>query len=149
MLLNPDCVVHPGTIGKLIAELDTNPKAAVVGPRLTCEAGSAQVSTQNFPTVTQEFARHLAPIATKMGIEDIGTTQPEQSTVVDWISGACMLMRRDALEDIGLLDESFFLYYEETDWCKRAGEAGLPAAAESHQGVDAGPGDGDRQQAPE
>jgi hypothetical protein len=127
MLLNPDCVVRPGTIAGLMAELDTHPKAAVVGPRLTTEAGGAQVSTQNFPTVTQEFARHFAPIAGKMGIQDMGTAQPEQSSVVDWISGACMLMRRDALEDVGLLDESFFLYYEETDWCKRAGEAGWEA----------------------
>ncbi len=139
MLLNPDCVVHPGTIAGLLAELDAHPKAAVVGPKLTCESGNPQVSTQNFPTVKQEFARHLAPIAGAIGIKDMGTDQPVQSSAVDWISGACMLMRRDALEDIGLLDESFFLYYEETDWCKRAGEAGwevrhLPTVSIVHIG---------------
>jgi N-acetylglucosaminyl-diphospho-decaprenol L-rhamnosyltransferase len=139
LLLNPDCVVHPGTIDGLLAELESHPKAAVVGPRLTCQSGEPQVSTQNFPSVTQEFARHLAPIAGKLGVEDMGTDQPEKSCPVDWISGACMMMRRDAIEDFGLLDESFFLYYEETDWCKRALEAGwevrhLPTVSIVHVG---------------
>lgn len=139
LLLHPDCVVRAGTIAGLMAEMDARPKAAAVGPKLTCESGTTQSSTEKFPTLMQEFARHLAPIANVFGIDEPATAQPAQSTVVDWISGVCMLVRRDALEDFGLLDESFFVYYDAVDWCKRAREAGwevryLPTVSVAHLG---------------
>ncbi len=154
LLLSPDCIVQPGAIAALRAELNARPKAAAVGPSLTYASGVPQISARHFPSVKQEFVHHLAPIANWIGIEDAVAEQPKRSTAVDAISAACMLMRRDALEDFGILDESFFRYYEGADWCKRARDAGWeirhlpnvsvvhtggPAAAESGEDMLSGP----------
>jgi len=124
LLLNPDAVVPPGAIAKLVAEMERYPRTAAVGPQLTCESGSAQIGTQCFPTLRSEFARHCMPIAKRLGITELGNEQPNRAGTVDWISGACMLLNAKALDELGLLDEGFFLYYEETDWCRRARQSG-------------------------
>jgi len=126
LLLNPDTYVHPGALSALLGGAALRPGVGIVGSRLEEPDGTAQPSTFRFLRALTEFvgelrlglvARLLAPWATVIVV-------PEVSVRVDWVSGASMLVRREVFEAIGLLDEGFFLYYEEVDLCLRAARAG-------------------------
>lgn len=136
LLLNPDAVLMAGALDRLVTTLDRNPTAAAVGPRILDAAGHAQHSGQRFPSLKGELARTWERVARPLGI---WTPATSRSGEVDWISGACFLMRRAAIEEVGQLDERFFLYFEETDWCLRAHSKGWtvlyePAAEVLHIG---------------
>lgn len=124
LLLNPDCVVPPGSVAAMMAYLRRNPRVAAVGPSLLDDHGNPAQSCQAFPTPARFVARRFARVATMFGFDDDGRIAPRSPCAVDWISGACMLIRREAIETVGLLDESYFLYFEETDWCLRARRSG-------------------------
>lgn len=124
LLLNPDTVAPPGSIAALLDYLEAHPEAGAVGPRLICHDGSPQISTQRFPSLRTEFARQCEPIARRIGVSELGDEQPSAAGRVDWISGACLLIRDQTLEQVGPLDDGFFLYFEETDWCRRASSGG-------------------------
>jgi len=125
LLLNPDTVVPPGAVRALARYLEARPAVAAVGPRLVYPDGSPQVGCQRFPTLATEAARQWMPLARPLGLVDRGDAAPRCAGPVDWVSGACLLVRRRALDRVGGLDEGFFLYFEETDWCLRARRAGL------------------------
>lgn len=120
LLLNNDTVVAAGALDALIARLDANPEAAVAGPRLVDGEGRTELSFGPMISPLGElrqklvmsfYARNLGP----------ATRWVEQRTrrehFVDWVSGACLLVRRNVAEEAGLLDERFFLYTEDVDFC--------------------------------
>ena len=130
MLLNPDCEVIGDALGRLVAALETHPGAGMIGPRLENPDGSLQhACRRHLPDPVGVWRR----LAGGVPLPD----EPPGPWPVEAISGACMMIRRRALEEVGGLDESFFMHWEDLDWCKRFGDAGwrvlyLPAARVLH-----------------
>lgn len=127
LLLNPDTVVQPGAFQALLGFMRRNPHVGVSGALLLNEDRSFQASYVPFPTLRQEFL-----ILSGLGRKRYGEAYPsagvQQSRVsrdnVDYVVGACMLARTQAVHEVGLLDEGFFMYSEEVDWCYRFRAAG-------------------------
>jgi len=126
LLLNPDTYVHPGALRALLDCGAREARVGIVGSRLEDPDGTPQPSAFRFHRALTEFerelrlglvARVLAPWATVLAV-------PDTATQVDWVSGASMLVRREVFESVGLLDEGYFLYYEEVDLCLRAARSG-------------------------
>lgn len=144
LLLNPDAWLHPGATERLVAYADANPEVAVVGPRLRNPDGTLQRSVRAFPTVWRLateylFVRKLAPRSSLLNPLYVGGFDHAETRDADWVSGACLLVRRAATEEVGLFDEAFFMFSEETDWCYRFRRAGwrvvfFPAAEVTHVG---------------
>lgn len=125
LLLNPDTVCPPDSLSKLHHFLLSKPKAAVAGPLLVNEDNDPTLTWGFFPRARDHWLGFLdpkrvwlrGPLARRIvHIPDRG----DESAQVDYVTGACFMMRREALEKIGPLDEQFFMYFEETDWCWRA-----------------------------
>ncbi|HZR97538.1 MAG TPA: glycosyltransferase family 2 protein [Chloroflexota bacterium] len=139
LLLNPDAEVQPGALATLLAALKTNPRVAAVGPRLVYPDGRYQHSAFRLPDLAQAFFGffELVPLDSRWN----GRYPPREGgrpRPVEHLLGACLLIRRAALDAVGLLDEAFFMYFEETDWCARALRAGwalwqVPTAVVRHQ----------------
>lgn len=140
LLLNSDTVVHPGALDRLMAFMDAPPQAGACGPRLLNGDGSLQPSAQPMLTPGREFWRlafldRLWPRATyRQERWDVSTPRP-----VEVIKGACLLLRRAALDQVGLLDDQYFMYTEEVDLCYRLAQAGwqlwyVPQAVVTHFG---------------
>jgi GT2 family glycosyltransferase len=126
--LNSDAWPEPGALRALVDAADRNPTAAVVVPRLERPSGELEHSTHPFPSV-----RVAALLA--LGVERLvparaerlhlnGYWQHDRARQVDWAVGACWLMRRAAVEAVGPLDERYFMYVEDLEWCWRARRAG-------------------------
>jgi len=136
LLLNPDTVVGPGTLEILVAFADAHRDAAVVGPRLLNPDGSLQPSAYRFPTLFQAagavFAlKRIVPVRllrARLGGwlgRYFGQLDPHARVrVVDYVTGACMLIRREVVTQIGGFDPRFFLYFEDKDFCWRVRRAG-------------------------
>lgn len=141
LLLNTDAIVTPGSILALLDLVERTPRAGIVGAHLLNPDGSFQASYTNFPTLWQEFLI-LSTIGRRLRGPWYPSHGPEEAKgpqCVDYVEGACMLVRRDALEDVGGLDEGYFMYAEEVDWCKRMAGGGWevwyqPAAKVVHIG---------------
>ncbi|HZE98590.1 MAG TPA: glycosyltransferase family 2 protein [Planctomycetota bacterium] len=128
LLLNPDTVVRPGAIRSLLEFLQKNPKVGLVGSRLEDPDGTPQRSAFRFHTLIGDFERaaQFGPLTRLFKRWVIAPPPPETPSPADWVAGASMLVRREVFDAIGLLDEGFFLYFEETDFCLRAARAGWP-----------------------
>jgi GT2 family glycosyltransferase len=129
LLLNADAWLTEGSLGRLVAFADEHPEAAVVGPRLSNPDGSLQRSVRGFPTVWRLateylFLRKLAPRSRLLNAFYAGGFAHDRVLEAEVVMGACMLVRREAIEAVGPLDEDFFLFSEETDWCYRFRRAG-------------------------
>lgn len=126
LLLNPDATVAPDTIGTLCDVMDRWPRAAVVGPRILNPDGSLQSSGYRFPTLLREIrqSKRVDRLIAAVAGADPEPSPPVAETEVDWSDGACMLLRRAVVEAIGPLDEQYFLFNEEVDWCFNARKAG-------------------------
>ncbi len=129
LLLNPDTEAAPGAIAELVHYLQAHAHVGIVGPQLRYGDGSVQSSRRRFPglftlfsesTIVQEYLPWL-PCFGRYVLADVPDDHPQE---VDWIVGAAMLARRQVYETIGGLDERFFMYSEEMDWCRRARQAG-------------------------
>jgi GT2 family glycosyltransferase len=129
LFLNPDTEVRPAAIQRLLAFVDQRPRAACVGPMLLNPDGSVQSSRRGFPrlstflvesTVLQRYLKGL-PSLRRFYRSEAATDGPQQ---VDWLVGACLLVRRSALDEVGPFDERFFMYSEEMDLCYRLRQAG-------------------------
>lgn len=134
LLLNSDTIVRPGALVKLVHFVEAHPGVGIAGPELRNGDGTLQLSWARFPTLASELrgvnVRRRQPFP---------SAADPQAYRVDWIGGACLLIRRATVEQIGLLDERFFMYSEETDWCFRARQQGwdvclVPAAQVIHLG---------------
>jgi GT2 family glycosyltransferase len=129
LLLNADAWLVPGALDRLVAFADTRPRAAVIGPRLLNEDGTLQRSVRGFPTLWRLateyfFLRKLAPRSSSLNAFYAGGFDHDEEREVEVVMGACMLVRREAVERVGYSDEDYFLFSEETDWCFRFREAG-------------------------
>ncbi|MCD4670586.1 MAG: glycosyltransferase family 2 protein, partial [Actinomycetia bacterium] len=128
LLINSDCQVFEGSIERLLDYFGKTPKAAIAGPKIINSDGSIQYSCRSFPSFFGAAAHTILthiypdnPFSKKYKLVDVSRKEPFS---VDWVSGSCMMIRRSALEDIGLLDESYFMYVEDIDICYRAWQKG-------------------------
>lgn len=124
LLLNPDTEVKPETMERLVSFMNAHSNVGIVGAQLLNPDGSKQNSIANFPSLTTELLnksllRRLFP--KKFPGKEKDYPEPIE---VDSVIGACMMVRRDILDQVGLLDEEYFLFLEETDWCYRIKRAG-------------------------
>ena len=144
LLLNADAWVVGDAVEQLVAFADANPDAAYVGPLLRNPDGSLQRSVRGFPTVWRLateylFLRKLAPRSRALNAFYAGGFAHDRVVDAEFLMGACMLVRRAAVDEVGPLDERFFLFSEETDWCYRFRQAGwrvvfYPGAEAVHVG---------------
>jgi N-acetylglucosaminyl-diphospho-decaprenol L-rhamnosyltransferase len=129
LLLNSDAWVLGDAVELLAAHADEHPEAAVIGPKLLNQDGSLQRSVRGFPTIWRLateylFLRKLGPRTRALNAFYGAGFAHDESREVEWLFGACLLVRREATDAVGLFDESFFMFSEETDWCYRFHGAG-------------------------
>ncbi len=130
LLLNPDTSLPRGSLAMLRDLLAAHPEAGVVGPKLVRADGSMHLACRrSFPTPSVAFYRvsglsRLFPRSPRFGRYNLTYLDPDQAMEVDSVCGACLLIRRAVVSRIGLLDERFFMYGEDLDWCLRARQAG-------------------------
>jgi N-acetylglucosaminyl-diphospho-decaprenol L-rhamnosyltransferase len=144
LLLNADAWLVGEAAERLAAFMDEHPEAAVVGPRLRNPDGTLQRSVRGFPTLWRLateylFLRKLAPRSRLLNAFYAGGFEHDRVREAEYLMGACLLVRRTAIEQVGDLDEGFFLFSEETDWCYRFRAAGwkvlfYPGAEAVHVG---------------
>jgi len=147
LIMNPDCRLMAGAVGGMRAVLDAHPQCAVAGPRILNPDGSVQGSARGDPdmltglfgrtTVLRKLVPFLA-VARRNIVVDEAIRGGQESVVVDWLSGACMLARREALDAVRGFDERFFLYWEDADLCRRLRARGyhvryVPGATAIHR----------------
>ncbi len=128
MLLNPDTVVHGDALNRLIRYLDDHPDVGIVGPRVLNADGTTQSTRRRFLRPLTGFfeSTWLQGYAPKRWLDHYYVTdQPDDGTFdVDWVQGCALIARREVYEQIGPLDEGYVMFFEETDWCRRARQHG-------------------------
>jgi N-acetylglucosaminyl-diphospho-decaprenol L-rhamnosyltransferase len=129
LILNPDTVVEPGTVKALVEALDRDPGLAAVGPRIENVDGTLYPSVRSFPNLWVATGHAFLgmvwprnPFSRRYRMLDWDHSRP--AAAVDWVSGACMLVRRSAFEAVGGFDEGYFMYVEDVDLCWRLARAG-------------------------
>lgn len=151
LLLNPDTLVHEGAVQAMVHYLDAHPAIGAVGARLLDPDGTLQYSCRRFPGYFTIFFGRYALLSRLLpgnaasrdylylDWDHLGVRE------VDWVSGACLMVRRAVIEEVGPFDEGYFLFVEDMDWCRRIRDAGwsvvyLPDAVVTHAiGVSRGP----------
>jgi GT2 family glycosyltransferase len=146
LIMNPDCCLAAGAIATLRAALRAQPRCAIAGPRILDPDGAVQGSARGDPDMftglfgrTTLLRRLLPGIGvSKRNVIDVAEAKAGATLVVDWLSGACMLARREALQEVGGFDERYFLYWEDADLCRRLRGRGwhvryVPGASAVHQ----------------
>jgi N-acetylglucosaminyl-diphospho-decaprenol L-rhamnosyltransferase len=129
LLLNSDAWALGDGVERLVAFAEERPDAAVVGPRLLNPDGSLQPSVRGFPTLWRLateyfFLRKLAPRSRALNSFYASRFSHDEVREAEFVMGACMLVRREAVDTVGLFDEDYFMFSEETDWCYRFRQAG-------------------------
>ena len=125
---NSDAFPEPDAIRALLDHLETHPATGFAGSFIFGEDGTPHRTAFRFPSVAGEFeaALRFGPVSRWLSDHIVAMDIPVATTRVDWLAGASVMMRASVLERIGLFDETFFLYFEETDLCLRAARAGWP-----------------------
>ena len=144
LFVNPDTFLTPGTVDKVLRFLESRPEVGIVGPRVVNPDGSLQGSARAFPHFATalfgrtSFISRLFPSngLTRRQVLCFESTV-QRPAAVDWVSGACMFVRREVFGDVGLFDERFFLFWEDADFCWRAHNRGwvviyYPEASVTH-----------------
>jgi GT2 family glycosyltransferase len=120
--------VHDDALAKMVAYLEENPQAGVVGPQLLNEDGTVQSSRRRFPTLRTAFfeSTWLQPVAPQAVLDEyyVRDVGDGETAVVQWVMGACLMTRQTVVAQVGGLDEAYFMYSEELDYCRRIHEAG-------------------------
>ena len=130
LLLNPDTLLPPTALADMLAFMAAHPKAGAAGPRLVLADGSLDLACRRGePTLATSFYRltglsRLFPRSPRFGRYNMTYLPEDQVALVDSVVGAFMLVRAEAIEQVGLLDEQFFMYGEDLDWAKRIRQAG-------------------------
>lgn len=130
LALNPDTVLPPGALGEMLAYMDADATIGVAGPKLVLPDGSLDLACRrSFPTPEISFYRmvglsRLFPRSRRFGRYNLTYLDPDVETEVDSVVGAFMLVRRAAIQQVGLFDETFFMYGEDLDWAFRIKQAG-------------------------
>lgn len=125
-ILNSDAFPAPDAIARLRDYLLTHPDVGIVGSYIHGSDGEAHVTCFRFPSIASEFegAAKTGPVSRFLAHRKVPVGVPEASGPVDWLAGASLMMRDEVVQTVGLFDENFFLYFEETDLCRRAAKAG-------------------------
>jgi len=142
LFLNPDTEASAGSITALARFLDDHGDVGVCGPQLRFPDGSVQPSCRRFPTFSSAVARRT-PLRRALGESSLNArhlmldVDHDETRDVDWMLGACLMARREAIDDVGPMDERFYLYVEDIDWCLRMHQHGwrvvyVPAAQITH-----------------
>ena len=129
LLMNPDLMINSHCVKGMMDFLSGHEKVGAVGVKLNYSNGTRQPSCRRYPILRGVLANRIRLLRKIFGesllkhylMEDANNQAPEE---VEWIIGACMMFRRKALEEVGLFDEKFFLYFEDADWCYRARKRG-------------------------
>lgn len=126
LLLNPDTVVRPGGVRELVVFMETHPSVGIAGSRLEEPDGTPQRCAFRFPSATAEFEEGVRVGAVSRLLQPwvVAPAVRNESHETDWVAGASMIVRRDVFRDIGMMDDRYFLYFEEVDFCLRARRAG-------------------------
>ena len=130
VIINPDTVVERDFFEHLQEFVTENPRVGIAGPRILDSEGDLQLSARREISALSGFLgrtsllTRLFPKSSLVKSQFPAVTDQSRPTSVDWVSGACMVVRRDTLRDIGPLDERFFMYFEDADLCRRARAAG-------------------------
>ena len=128
LFLNPDCVLAPGVVEHLVAEADAHATCVAIGPRIEDPDGATQGSARGDPTLLAGIAGRTGWVTRLLPSSAVVTRQviwPERlpagdtSLEVDWVSGACLLVRRSAFDAVGGFDPGYFMYWEDADLCRR------------------------------
>jgi N-acetylglucosaminyl-diphospho-decaprenol L-rhamnosyltransferase len=127
LLLNPDTVLREGAIAALLEYMDRRPQIGIAGSRLEDPDGRPQISAFRFHTIASEFERgmRLGLVTKLLSSKIVAPPVSTSETETDWVAGASMIIRREVFEKIGLLDERYFMYFEEVDFCLKAKRAGF------------------------
>jgi hypothetical protein len=142
LILNPDTEIVSDALTTMVAYLDGHPDVGVVGPQLRYPDGSIQSSRRRFPTLATALLESTIlqqwwPRNRVLSHYYVLEAGDDETREVDWVTGACFMVRRAAIEQVGMFDPRFFMYSEELDWCKRIKDAGwkvvyLPTAQVIH-----------------
>ncbi len=153
LVCNPDVTLHPGALAAMTAALDAEPRRALVGPLIRDATGKRYPSARRFPSLLDAAGHALVGLFTQRNrftrsYHDAARLGPDPGEgaaaaagsdprAVDWVSGACFLVRRAAFEQVGGFDEAYFMYMEDVDLCRRLGSTGwtvayVPAAEVVH-----------------
>jgi N-acetylglucosaminyl-diphospho-decaprenol L-rhamnosyltransferase len=129
LVLNADAWLVEDALSRLVAAADRHPRAAAIGPKLLNPDGSLQRSVRGFPTTWRLateylYLRKLAPRSRSLNAFYGAGFDHESERAVEWVMGACFLLRRNAYDEVGPFDERFFLFSEEVDWMRRATDRG-------------------------
>jgi len=130
LLLNPDTEIPAGAVARFLVCLESHPEAGIVGPKLLKPDGSMHLACRrSFPTPAVAFYRfaglsRLFPTSPRFGRYNLTFLDPDQAIEVDSVCGACLMVRQAVIARVGLLDERFFMYGEDIDWCLRARQIG-------------------------
>ncbi|NQU77313.1 glycosyltransferase family 2 protein [Candidatus Falkowbacteria bacterium] len=129
LVLNPDIIILKGTLEKMISFLESDDKAGIVAPKLKNPNNTIQTSAFRFPNFWRPLYRRTPLGKTKWGQKKLNhfliiDWDKKSSRTVDWALGACLLFRKKDLDEIGLFDERFFLFFEDTDLCRRYKNSG-------------------------
>ena len=122
LLLNSDTEIIPGALGKLVAFADKTPDAGVIGAKLLNHDGSTQPSCYNFPKLCLAINEYFLG---KKGLTSKFAPHVKQAAEVDAVVGAAFLITPKAIRKVGLLDERYFFYFEDLDYCRKVKKAGL------------------------
>jgi GT2 family glycosyltransferase len=141
LILNPDTELRPDALKKMADYLEAHAEAGLVGPKLVYPNGTLQQSYFRFPSLLMPlfrrtfFGKFAKDYLDYYLLKNFDNTQVAE---VDWIMGSCLMIRKNVLDDVGLFDERFFMYFEDTDLCRRIKQAGwkiiyFPFAEATHQ----------------
>jgi GT2 family glycosyltransferase len=129
-VMNPDVVVPPGALDALVERLEREPRTGLLGPRVRDPRGAVEESVGWFPSLARERA-HALYFDVLLGREGRRRRRfPASAEVVDWVSGCAWLLRGDAIRATGPLDEDYFMYFEDVDYCWRLRAAGWNVVAD-------------------
>jgi GT2 family glycosyltransferase len=126
LLLNSDAVLRPGFMARILAEARAHPEAGFIAPRLEGEDGVVQISCFRFPGPLSEFIRgaNSGPVTRLFQARDVPLGADPDPAAVDWASFACILVNGAMVAEIGPMDEGYFLYFEDAEYCLRGRRAG-------------------------
>ena len=127
-ILNSDAFPEPGAIKALVDHLAAHPETGFAGSSIHGDDGAPHRTAFRFPSIASEFEGQVrfGPISRMLNRFIVARPIPQTTCRVDWLAGASLMMRQSVLDQIGVFDERFFLYFEETDLCRRAARAGWP-----------------------
>lgn len=127
-LINPDILVPTGALDRLADALEAWPRSGLAGPRIGTPGGGTERSAGFFPTLARERA-HALFLDRLAAREGRLAHVPDRAGPVDWLSGCAWLLRGEAVREVGPLDESYFMYFEDVDYCRRLRNAGWDVVA--------------------